>query len=192
MGLIRTTYFGIAAFLSAASIALLIVAIVIPYWQYTELNGHQVTRYGLWGYKSCISTQVVVDGKSCGSDGNPTQDYPDCGDDKDCKQLKKAIKIAKIGLIIEVCVSVLFFLYCLAKIPSRWKKVAETGCCGWCILPLPLIGSIVGSICWGLYYHYNPYRSDSNTHWGPCFWIAMAGWICGFAAWLPKCFYRFH
>jgi hypothetical protein len=38
MGLIRTTYFGIAAFLSAASIALLIVAIVIPYWQYTTFE----------------------------------------------------------------------------------------------------------------------------------------------------------
>jgi hypothetical protein len=51
-------------------------------------SGHQVTRYGLWGYKSCISKEVVVDGKSCGSDANPRRDYPDCGDDRDCKEHK--------------------------------------------------------------------------------------------------------
>lgn len=103
---------------------------------------------------------------------------------------RKAINTVKIGLIVEASVTGLFFIYCLAKIPSKFKNVAETGCCGWLILPLPLLGSIAGAICWGLFYNFNPYRGEDGASWGPCFWIAMAGWICGVLAWVPRLIYR--
>ena len=62
---------------------------------------------------------------------------------------------------------------------------------GWLLFPLPLLGAAAAAICWGMYYEYNPYRDDAGTHWGAAFWIAMAAWICGVCAWIPRAYYSF-
>jgi hypothetical protein len=97
----------------------------------------------------------------------------------------------KIGLLIQVSISGLFVIYALMRISKNFGGFLEGGLLGWAAFPLPLLGAIAAAICWGMYYEYNPYRESSDAHWGAAFWIAMAAWICGLVAWVPRAYYSF-
>lgn len=152
-------------------------------------NGNKIDT-GLWGYVSCDwGSSDSSPGSHCSqlySWNSTSCQFSSSFGSNDCQNYANVGKIAAGGIISNAAVAFLFFVFCIGKLTERARKMAETGLIGHIVRILPLFGSIVGAVCWGVYYQKLPYRGNNGFIMGPAFWIALGGWLASALSVIPR------